>query len=544
MSRARIATRSGNRSAGPDARELTNAGRDRSVTTELAQDGRSSVREKKTTRFTAVRLAALIGAVGLVLALYASTFVVSYGDLVRPHDPLVVTDVARLSPARVARVEEIHDVDQLRAVLADAREHGLEVSIAGSRHSQGGQTYAGGVVALDMRGFHRVLSVDPEAMTVTVESGSTWDEVQRAIAPRGLALKVMQSSNVFTVGGSLSANAHGRDIDLTQMVDVVERFRLLLADGSIVEASRDENPELFSLVIGGYGLFGVILDVTLRVTRDELYEQRATSMDYTAFPEYFAREIKPDAEVGLMIARPSIDPRPERFLREMTVVTWRRAAPGAAGSFELTDEAHVVRDRFFFGLSRRFEWAKSLRWGLQKRFEPTLDDARPISRNNAMRPPLAPVAFLAYHSRHDTDILQEYFVPVESFVAFMDSFRAILVAAGSNVLSVTVRYVTPNPTPVLAYAPEREAFAIVLLTNVGLSTEGQSRAEDVTRQLVDATLEHGGTYYLTYQLYPTPEQLRRAYPGASRAFERKRFYDPDERFTSRFYERYGHVESR
>jgi FAD/FMN-containing dehydrogenase len=493
-------------------------------------------------RLTRRRSAALVVALVLALGLYASTFLVSYGDLLRTEDPLVRTDVARLAPSRVDRVEPVREVEQLRAVLREARQRRLKVSISGSRHSQGGHTYTAGGIVLDMRGFNRVRAVDPDAMTLTVESGATWDEVQRAIAPRGLAVKVMQSSNIFTVGGTLSANAHGRDIDVTQVVEVVESFRLLLADGSVVSVSRDENPELFSLVIGGYGLYGVILDVTLRVTRDELYEQRAVSMDYREFPGYFARHIRPDSEVALMLARPSIDPDPGSFLRELVVVTWRRAGPGSVGTFDLTEEAHVWRDRFFFGLSRRSGWAKSLRWRLQKRLELGAGQARIVSRNNAMRPPLAPLEFLEHRSRSDTDIIQEYYVPVASFVAFMDRFREILVADRMNVLSSTVRYVTPNATPALAYAPHGEAFAIIQMSNVGLSAEEQARAEAVTRRLVDAALEHGGTYYLTYQLYPTPAQFHRAYPNARHAFERKRFYDPDEIFSSQFYERYGHAE--
>ena len=497
--------------------------------------------DRRPARLTAGRLTvALAAAVLLALALYASTFVISYEDLFRAEDPLVRSDVARLAPARVERVDTVREVDQLRAVLRDARQRGLKVSISGSRHSQGGHTYTRGGVVLNMRGFNRVRAVDPVALTITVESGTTWDEVQRAIAPRGLALKVMQSSNIFTVGGTLSANAHGRDLDVTQAVEVVESFRLLLANGNVVQVSRDENPELFSLVIGGYGLYGVILDVTLRVTRDELYEQRAVSMDYREFPGYFARNIKPDSDVVLMLARPSIDPNPYSFLKEMVVVTWRRAGPGGRSSFDLTEEGHVWRDRFFFGLSRRFDWAKSL----QKKVELGAGEARIVSRNNAMRPPLAPLEFLEYHSRRDTDIIQEYYVPIENFVPFMDRFREILVAGKMNVLSSTVRYVTPNATPALAYAPRRPAFAIIQMSNVGLSPDAQARAEAVTRQLVDAALEQGGTYYLTYQLYPTADQLHRAYPNARRAFARKRFYDPDETFTNQFYERYGHTEPR
>ena len=486
------------------------------------------------------RLLVTLAVLGFVA--YASTFVFDYGAITWRNDPLVRTDVGRLLPARVERVAAVPDVAQLQNILRDAREHGLKASISGSRHSQGGHTYTPGGVVLDMRAFNHVRNIDTTALTITVESGTTWDEVQRAIAPHRLAIKVMQSSNIFTVGGTLSANAHGRDIDVTQVVEIVDSFHLLLASGEVVTVSRTLNPELFSLVIGGYGMYGVILDVTLRVTRDELYEQSAVSIDYKEFPRYFFETVKRDSAVVFMLARPSIDPNPAAFLREIVVATWRRAAPGTPGDFTLTEEAHVRRDRFFFGLSRKFDWAKSLRWRLQKRVELAAGSARIVSRNNSMRPPLAPLEFLDYHSSRDTDIIQEYYIPVDNFVPFMDRFREILIAGKMNVLSSTVRYVTPNATPVLAYAPEKPVFAIIQMSNVGLSADAQAHAESLTQQLVDAAIQYGGTYYLTYQLYPTPAQLHRAYPRAAFAFERKRFYDPNETFSSQFYQKYGHTQ--
>ena len=72
--------------------------------------------------------------------------------------------------------------------------------------------------------------------------------------------------------------------------------------------------------------------------------------------------MKADTGVVFMLVRPSIDPDPDKFLREMVVVTWRRAPAGTPGSFALTEEANVVRDRFFLGISRKFDWAKKLRW--------------------------------------------------------------------------------------------------------------------------------------------------------------------------------------
>jgi decaprenylphospho-beta-D-ribofuranose 2-oxidase len=473
------------------------------------------------------------------LSVYAGSFAWDYSTLWRRPDSLLADDFGRLTPTRVARASQAADVAELQAILAEARVKGWKIAISGSRHSQGGHTYTAGGVALNMRRFNKVLAIDTVAPTVTVQSGATWDDVQRALAPKGLAIKVMQSSNIFTVGGTMSANAHGRDLDVMQMVDVVERFGLLLADGRVLEVSRTENPELFRLVIGGYGMYGVILDVTLRVTRDVLYEQRATTVDYRAFPAYFANTIQADTAIDLMLVRPSIDPNPDSFLKELVVVTWRGAPPGATASFALTEEANVARDRFFLGISRKADWAKSLRWTLQKRVELGAGSTRIMSRNNAMRPPLAPLELLTYHSSRDTDIIQEYYVPVRSFVPFMDRFRTILTDGRMNVLSATVRYVKPDSTLVLGYAPKEPVFAIIHMSNVGFSPAEQEKAQRVTQQLVDAAIEAGGTYYLTYQNYPTVAQLHRAYPGAAFAFERKRFYDPDGRFSSRFYETYG-----
>jgi decaprenylphospho-beta-D-ribofuranose 2-oxidase len=496
------------------------------------------IARRRTTRRWPLTVALVTAALA---TLYAGSFAWDYSALWRRPDPLLADDYARLTPTRVARATQAADVAELQAVLADARARNLKVAISGSRHSQGGHTYTANGVALNMRRFNRVLAIDTVQRTVTVQSGATWDEVQRALAPRGLAIKVMQSSNIFTVGGTMSANAHGRDLDVMQMVDVVQRFGLLMADGRVVEVSRTDNPELFGLVIGGYGMYGIILDVTLRVTRDVLYEQRATTVDYRAFPAFFADTVQRDTAIALMLVRPSIDPNPASFLKDLVVVTWRNAPAATPASFALTEEANVARDRFFLGISRKADWAKTLRWKLQTRVELGAGTRRIMSRNNAMRPPLAPLELLEYHSSRDTDIIQEYYVPVRHFVPFMDRFRQILVEGKMNVLSATVRYVKPDSSLALGYAPREPVFAIIHMSNVGFSTSAQAHAAEVTRQLVDAAAEFGGSYYLTYQNYPTPAQLHRAYPKAAWAFERKRFYDPEERFSSRFYETYGHT---
>ena len=90
----------------------------------------------KPRRRTVVRLGTALATCLLALGFYASTFVVSYGALLHTDDPLLISDVAGLVPAYVARVDQISQLADLRIALQDARERGLKVSISGSQHSQ------------------------------------------------------------------------------------------------------------------------------------------------------------------------------------------------------------------------------------------------------------------------------------------------------------------------------------------------------------------------------------------------------------------------
>src|SRR3989344_3186721 len=269
-----------------------------------------------------VAISAVLIALGATL-LYASTFVFSYSRLWSSRDPLLMTDIARLIPTKVYRIDSHDDVGDLQAVLKEAHDTHRKVSIAGSRHSQGGHVFYKDSIVLNMRAFKKILNLDREKKILTVQSGATWDEIQQYINPYGLAVKVMQSSYIFTIGGTLSANAHGRDLDKASFVETVRSFRLLNADGEILNVSRTENSELFKLVIGGYGLFGVILDVDIALTDNEIYEQNSTVVDYKDFPKYFEKNIKNNPEVEMMLIRPSMA-TDETFLRELVVATWSK----------------------------------------------------------------------------------------------------------------------------------------------------------------------------------------------------------------------------
>lgn len=115
--------------------------------------------------------------------------------------------------------------------------------------------------------------------------------------------------------------------------------------------------------------------------------------------------------------------------------------------------------------------------------------------------------------------------------------RQLLQGRGVNLLNVTVRYEPANSEAFLSYA-RQESFAFVLYINQSLTPEGIREGRDWTREPVELCLSLNGTFYLPYQRYPTPRQVRRAYPMLDEFVEKKRKWDPEERFTNRFYEAY------
>ena len=127
--------------------------------------------------------------------------------------------------------------------------------------------------------------------------------------------------------------------------------------------------------------------------------------------------------------------------------------------------------------------------------------------------------------KHRTYVLQEYFVPVERFDEFVPKMAEILQRHRVNVLNVSIRHALADPGSLLAWA-RGETFAFVLYYKQRTRENARERVAVWTRELIDAVLAVGGTYYLPYQPHATHEQFHRAYPRAKELFALKRKLDP------------------
>jgi FAD/FMN-containing dehydrogenase len=454
-----------------------------------------------------------------------------------------INDASCLNLTSVFGVKKIKNEEDVKNALIYASQNSIKVSMAGAKHSMGGHAFAKNALVMDMTQFNNV-RLNEDRKTITVQSGATWHDIQNYLHPK-YAVKAMQSTDIFTVGGSISVNAHGMDHHAGALANTIRSMRVMMTDGSIKTLSRTQNPELFRLVIGGYGLFGVILDAELDIVDNAVYETGRKIVDYKNFPEMFNAEIIKNEKLGLFYGHLSTSPG--SFLKEMILYTYEEVDSAGTEIAPLQEVASTKLRRFVINLSKKGDMAMRLKWFVEKNLEPKME-ACTVNRNQAMKdgeaclvsrnePMHDSVKYLKNSLKNDTDILHEYFIPREKFIEFIDGMRGIMERNNTNLLNASVRVVHKEDV-FLNYAPN-DAFSIVLYINQTTDDKGNQGMRKVTQELIDLTSKVNGRFFLPYQLHYTQAQLMTAYPEIGEFFDLKKKYDPQETLTSTFYEKYS-----
>src|SRR3989442_8697203 len=184
-----------------------------------------------------------------------------------------VNDIhSQLNSTRVAKILQPRSLHEVGSIIRTARKDRRPIAVAGGRHAMGGQQFDADGLLIDIRSLNRVLHLDPDRGIVEVESGIEWPELidgylqlqHGSNHPWGIAQK-QTGADRLTMAGTIAANAHGRGLKMRPFVSDVESLTLVHANGTVHTCSRTENPELFRLVHGGYGLFGIATAVRLRL---------------------------------------------------------------------------------------------------------------------------------------------------------------------------------------------------------------------------------------------------------------------------------------
>jgi FAD/FMN-containing dehydrogenase len=465
---------------------------------------------------------------------------------------ILVNDVhSQLNSTRVFRIATPTSVDAVSGLLASARRERRPVCIAGGRHAMGGQQFCADAVMLDIRKMNRVLAFDGERGLLEVEAGIQWPEILAYLQTQSGATSTTDKPDAtgkawafaqkqtgvdrVTIGGSLSANIHGRGLAMPPFVNDVESFRLITGRGQLLNCSREENSELFRLAIGGYGLFGFIYSATLRLVPRRKVERVVEVREVGGLAEAFAARVGEGFTYGDF--QYAIDDKSDDFLKRGVFSCYRPvddARPMPSLQHELSEGewtellflAHTNKSEAFKRYASYYMSTNGqLYWSDEGQMSSYPEDYhRAIDR-------------MTDAPNKATEAICEIYVEREALERFMNEVREYARINAWNIIYGTVRLIEQDRESFLAWA--RKPYACVVFNlHIEHSTGGVIRGADALRRLIDLGLRHGGSYYPTYHRYALRRQVDACYPQMPEFLKLKRKYDHEELFQSEWYRHY------
>lgn len=374
------------------------------------------------------------------------------------------------------------------------------------------------------------LEADTAHKVYRVAAGTRWSVVIAKLDAIGFSPAVMQSNNDFGVASTFSVNAHGWPVPFSGCGSTVRGATMLLADGTVVTCSRNENADLFRHAMGGYGLFGVITELELDMVPNAQLSPTFETLSGRELGARFVQQLTSDHTIQMAYGR--MDIALDRFFERALLITYRPTGdqthiPTATGSGFVSKTS-----RYIHRAQVESDRAKRLRWWFESGLAPWL--GRNATRNSLMN---EPVITLDDRDPFRTDILHEYFVPPARFADFVVACQQVIPASYQQLLNITLRYVDSDRDSVLAYAPEAR-LASVLLFSQEKTQRGEADMARMTRELIDRVIDLGGTYYLPYRPHASLAQLSRGYPRAAAFAAKKRELDRELLFRNQFWDGY------
>lgn len=454
-----------------------------------------------------------------------------------PATSVWVNDVhSQLNPTRVRRILHPTSPDELTDIVRRATKDGESLSIAGGRHAAGGQQFATDGVLVDMRGLNRVLSLDAEAGIVHAEAGILWPELMDDLAHRQAIWGIVQKQGMdrMSLGGSLGSNIHGNGLGLPPIVAQIESFTLVDATGAVQTCSRKENPELFSLAVGGYGLFGLVSSVRLRLMQRRKMRASVQMADAADVIPAVAQAQAAGALYGDWHYSP--DSSSKDFLRRGVLAIYR---PLDKRDDSPETNAPIATSEDWLGLvtlghvNRTEAYARFAEASLGQNGNIVWSDTFQLDR----------VYVDNYHALVDkklgarvpgSESLVEFFVPRAAFGEFLDEVRADFLRHRVDLIYGTVRFYERDTETFLPWA--RESCACVVFNlHVEHTAAGKSALAETFRRVTDIAARHAGTFYLTYHRFASRAQTERCHPRLPEFLRAKRRHDPREVFQSDWY---------
>jgi FAD/FMN-containing dehydrogenase len=456
---------------------------------------------------------------------------------------VVLNDVhSRLNATLVKEVLYPETVDDVVDIVRKAKGENRAVSISAGRHAMGGQQFGEGTLHISMVKMNDVVKFNREKGIVTVEAGIAWPDLieylieeQKGQAFQWAIKQKQTGANNLSIGGTLSANAHGRGANFKPIIEDVVAFTLVNPEGELLHVDRTENSELFKLVIGGYGLFGVIATVDL-----QLVERKKIKRIVEVIPiEELPAKVQQRIEDGYLYGdfQYKTDAQAEDFMKVGVFSTYKPVSmdtPVTEGGERMTSDiwnkfvllAHTDKTKAFETYSQYY---------LSTNGQVYWSDTHQLSYYDDGYHEYLKEVMADY--TEGSLMITEVYVPRGDVTEFVQTIAQQARDHQFDVIYGTMRLIKRDDESFLAWA-KKDYACIIFNLRVEHNEEGIDKAKKDFQRIIDAALKLGGSYFLTYHRWARKDQVLEAYPQFPEFLKLKLKYDSQERFQSEWYRFY------
>jgi decaprenylphospho-beta-D-ribofuranose 2-oxidase len=395
---------------------------------------------------------------------------------------------------------------------------------------------AGGQV-LGMTRLDAQLAFDESTGTLTCEAGLSLEEIIRRFTPSGWFPMITPGTKFVTVGGCIANDIHGKAHHCQgSFSNCVEQMTILLANGEVVTASRDENAELFWATFGGMGLLGVVLTATIRLRKIETSYFTQRSLKVAGLEDMLAVLEEQDQLFPYSVATLDVFARGARLGRGVVTVGEHATRADLPAKLQADPLRGVPRSR----LSVPFELPDFTLNALSMRLVNSVilgiqAGARPLGHFEGFFYPLDRLANWnrGYGRRGFTQY--QFVVPFKDGARHLREILTEIFSAGElPFLNVLKRMGHGTQSP-LSFPAEGYTLAI------DFPIRKNTRA--LLRRLDAMVLDAGGRVYLGKDSFLDAATFRAMYPAVEGWLQTKAKYDPQGVFTSNLGRRVGLVKA-
>ena len=151
----------------------------------------------------------------------------------------------------------------MRTLVKQCQETGQSIRIVGSGHSFTPLIETNDLL-LSLDNLQGIISVDQEAMQVTIWAGTKIKALGDLLAAEGMAQANLGDIDVQSIAGAISTGTHGTGVTLGSIASQVVGLRLITANGDVLDCSETENRDIFKAAQVSMGMLGIITQVTLQ----------------------------------------------------------------------------------------------------------------------------------------------------------------------------------------------------------------------------------------------------------------------------------------